>query len=222
MNNPTSPRYADITIDGTVYQIDHGDITGQELRELLTPAAADLWLDIPDAQDVAVAPHSTITITITDNLRFFTNKPVTIFINSAPYRVPAGAVMEQQLRELTSPAIPDDHRIWKDIIDDLDDPITEDEIVVIKDGDRFFTKTPEPTTFVIIVNGSKHTVAARIVSFEDIVAIAFPVPPAGSELIYTVSYNRASGPRPVGTLRAGETITIKNGTIFNVTATDKS
>lgn len=220
MNNPTSPRYADISIDGSTFQVAYSDITGQELRELLTPAPAELWLDLPDAQDVAVEPHATITVT--GSLRFFTNKPVTIYINGMPYRAPAGAVTEQQLRELTSPAIPDDHRIWKDVIDDLDDPIAEDEIVLIKDGDRFFTKPPAPTGFEIIVNGSKHTIATPTVSFEDIVSIAFPAPPVGSNLIYTVSYNRAASPRPTGTMRVGESITIKNGTIFNVTATDKS
>lgn len=220
MNNTTSPQYADIVIDGVTYLVPHGDITGQELRELPTPAASDLWLDLPDAQDVQVPPNSTITIS--GDLRLFTNVPVTIYINSAEYRVSAGAVTEQQLRELTSPAIPDDHRLYRDILDDLDDPITEDEIVVIKDGERFFTKHPVPTSFQIIVNGTRQTVPSALVSFEAVTAIAYPAPPAGAQLLFTVSYNRAASPRPAGTLRPGETVTIKNGTIFNVTATDKS
>ncbi|WP_219813235.1 multiubiquitin domain-containing protein [Rathayibacter sp. AY1A3] len=220
MNNSARPLSAVITIDNTTFQLEHGDITGQELRELTSPAANELWLDLPDAQDVPVPPESTITIA--SDLRFFTNTPITIYIDSAPYRVPAGAVMEQKLRELTSPAIRDDHRIWKDIYDDLDDPIAEDEIILIRDGDRFFTKAPERTTFEIRVNTERHTVAGPIVSFETIVGLAFPAPPTGSQLIFTVGYTRGAGPRPTGTLRAGESVTIKNGTIFNVTATDKS
>lgn len=220
MHTTPGPQLADIIIDGVSYPVPHGDITGQELRELPTPTATDLWLDLPDAQDVHVPPHSTITIT--GDLRLFTNQPVTIYINAVLYRVPAGAVTEQQLRELTSPAIPDDHRLYRDIVDDLDDPITEDEIIVITDGERFFTKNPVPTGFQIIVNGTKHTVAGPSVSFETVTAIAYPEPPAGAQLIFTVSYNRAVAPRAIGTLRAGESVTIKNGTIFNVTATDKS
>ncbi|MDJ0350581.1 multiubiquitin domain-containing protein [Cryobacterium sp. PH29-G1] len=220
MNNSARPLSATITIDNITFQLEHGDVTGQELRELTTPAATELWLDLPDAQDVPVLPNSTITVS--GDLRFFTNTPITIYIDSAPFRVPAGAVTEQKLRELTSPAIPEDHRIWKDIYDDLDDPITEDEIIIIKNGDRFFTKAPEPTTFEIRVNTAKHTVSGSVVSFETIVALAFPAPPTGSQLIFTVGYTRGAGPRPTGTLRAGETVTIKNGTIFNVTATDKS
>ena len=220
MNTRPGPLFADIIIDGVTYPVPYGDITGQELRELPTPAVVDLWLELPDAQDVPVPPHSTLTIT--SDLRFFTNQPVTIFIDAAPYRVPAGAITEQQLRELTSPAIPDDHRLYRDIRDDLDDPITEDEIVVIMDGERFFTKNPVPTHFQIIVNGTKHTVVGSILSFETIAAIAYPDPPAGAQLLFTVGYSRAIAPRPTGTLRAGESVTVKNGTIFNVTATDKS
>ncbi|TFD16823.1 multiubiquitin domain-containing protein [Cryobacterium sp. TMT4-10] len=220
MNNSARPLFATINIDNIPFQLEHGDVTGQELRELTTPAATELWLDLPDGQDVPVLPNSTITVS--GDLRFFTNTPITIYIDSAPFRVPAGAVTEQKLRELTSPAIPEDHRIWKDIYDDLDDPITEDEIIIIKNGDRFFTKAPEPTTFEIRVNTAKHTVSGPVVSFETIVALAFPAPPTGSQLIFTVGYTRGAGPRPTGTLRAGETVTIKNGTIFNVTATDKS
>jgi len=220
MNSSARPLSAAITIDNITFQLEHGDITGQELRELTSPAANDLWLDLPDAQDVPVPPQSTITIN--SNLRFFTNTPITIYIDAAPYRVPAGAVTEPKLRELTSPAIPDDHRIWKDIYDDLDDPIAEDEIVIIKEGDRFFTKAAEQAIFEIRVNTERHNVAGPIVSFETIVGLAFPAPPTGSQLIFTVGYARGAGARPTGTLRAGETVTIKNGTLFNVTATDKS
>ncbi|MDZ5146327.1 multiubiquitin domain-containing protein [Microbacterium testaceum] len=220
MNTKPDPQFADIIIDGASYPVPHGDISGQELRELPTPPVADLWLELPDAQDIPVPPHSTITIS--GDLRFFSNQPVTIFINAAPYRVPAGAITEQQLRELTSPAIPDDHRLYRDIFDDLDDPITEDEIVIITDGERFFTKNPLPTSFQIIVNGTKHTVTGSTVFFETVTAIAYPEPPAGAQLLFTVGYSRAVAPRPTGTLRAGESVTIKNGTIFNVTATDKS
>jgi len=220
MNTTPDPHVADITIDGIDYAVPHGDITGQELRELTTPVAIDLWLDLPDAQDVPVPPHSTLTID--SDLRFFTNQPVTIYINASPYRVPAGAVSEKQLRTLTSPAIPKDHRLYRDIVDNLDDPITEDEIVLIAHGERFFTKNPLSTLFQIVVNGTKHTVSDSTVSFDAVVTIAYPEPPAGAQLLFTVGYSRAVAPRTTGTLRAGEGVTIKNGTIFNVTATDKS
>ncbi|WP_408626473.1 multiubiquitin domain-containing protein [Amycolatopsis thermoflava] len=39
---------------------------------------------------------------------------------------------------------------------------------------------------------------------------------------FTVTFRRGSGHKPEGTLRPGETVKVKEGMIFNVTATDKS
>jgi hypothetical protein len=41
-------------------------------------------------------------------------------------------------------------------------------------------------------------------------------------MIYTVTYKKAVAPMHQGSLVAGGTVEVKNGTIFNVTETDKS
>ena len=76
--------------------------------------------------------------------------------------------------------------------------------------------------FTIIINGRPKTVTERVISFSDIVTLAFENPPTGQNIIFTITYRRGSGNKPEGTLIAGETIKIKEGMIFNVTATDKS
>jgi hypothetical protein len=72
------------------------------------------------------------------------------------------------------------------------------------------------------VNGQKKTVTTKRVSFEEIVKLAFPTPPQGTNILYTVSYE--DGPRinPQGSLKEGQSVFVKNWMIFNVTATDKS
>ena len=40
--------------------------------------------------------------------------------------------------------------------------------------------------------------------------------------MFTVTYTRGEGHKPQGTLVEGETVKVKDGMIFNVTATDKS
>jgi Multiubiquitin len=40
--------------------------------------------------------------------------------------------------------------------------------------------------------------------------------------MFTVTYRRGEGNKPEGTLVEGETVKVKEGMIFNVTATDKS
>jgi len=74
----------------------------------------------------------------------------------------------------------------------------------------------------IIVNGRQKEVKSEELSFEQIVALAFPTPPTGSNIVYTITYRKGNGNKPEGTLTPGESVKIKDGMIFNVTATDKS
>jgi len=75
--------------------------------------------------------------------------------------------------------------------------------------------------FTIIVNGRQKMVTKKELSFTEIVALADNLP-TGENIIYTVTYRKADGKKEEGTLDEGATVKIKNGTIFNVTATDKS
>jgi hypothetical protein len=76
-------------------------------------------------------------------------------------------------------------------------------------------------SFTITVNAREKVVTERELSFEAIVRLAFPTP-AGQNMTYTVTYRRGEGNKPAGTLVEGETVRIKEGMIFNVTATDQS
>lgn len=73
----------------------------------------------------------------------------------------------------------------------------------------------------IIVNGRQKVVMSDELTFAEIVALADNLP-KGENIIYTVTYRKAEGKKEEGTLVEGGTVKIKNGTIFNVTATDKS
>jgi len=75
----------------------------------------------------------------------------------------------------------------------------------------------------IIVNGRPKEVAAHELSFEQVVDLAYDGhPPTGPNWVFTVTYRNAEGKKHSGSLTAGESIKIKDGTIFNVTATDRS
>ena len=73
--------------------------------------------------------------------------------------------------------------------------------------------------FEIIVNGRKVKVASKTLSFDEIVALANL--PSTPNTIFTVTYARGEGNKE-GVLVKGDTIKVKDGMIFNVTATDKS
>ena len=75
----------------------------------------------------------------------------------------------------------------------------------------------------IIVNGRKKTVGIREeLTFDELVALAFDNPPTGEFIEFTITYRRGVGNKPEGTLVEGEIVRVKDGMIFNVTATDKS
>ncbi len=146
-----------IYIDGEPITVKHRRLTGAQLVALVTPPADHVWLDIADAQDESIAPRPR-SWPSRKNIRFYTDRPRTIYIDKIPYQVRTAVLTETQLRDLPTPPIADDYGIWKDIPDDLDDPIKAGEIVHIVDGgDRFFTKALPKRELHVIVN-RKHTV----------------------------------------------------------------
>jgi hypothetical protein len=86
--------------------------------------------------------------------------------------------------------------------------------------ERFHTRQE---TVWVIVNGRRKEVHGHRLTFEQVVALAFPTAPPGENIIYTVAYRNGGDPKhPEGSLIAGASVKIKDGTIFDVTATDKS
>ncbi|MCZ2404921.1 multiubiquitin domain-containing protein [Paenarthrobacter sp. Z7-10] len=76
--------------------------------------------------------------------------------------------------------------------------------------------------FVIVVNGVQHDLESAILHYEELVAIAFPVPPA-PDTRYTVTYRKAKDPNHEGSLAPGQWVEVKKkGTIINVKTTNRS
>jgi len=76
--------------------------------------------------------------------------------------------------------------------------------------------------FEIVVNTRKHTVTEAEMTFDEVVHIAVADGLlSGPQVIYTVSYRHAHGNKE-GDLAEGQSVKVKDGTVFNVTATDKS
>ncbi len=81
---------------------------------------------------------------------------------------------------------------------------------------------PQDKGFAIVVNGREKTVEDEELTFNQVVALAFDDPPVGKFICFTITYRHAGGRKPEGTLVEGESVKVKDGTIFNVTVTDKS
>ena len=75
----------------------------------------------------------------------------------------------------------------------------------------------------LMVNGEKKLWHSKELSYKEAIDLAYDgKPPVGDNWVFTVTYRRAEGRRPDGELLAGESVRVKNGTIINVTPTDKS
>jgi hypothetical protein len=185
-----------IFIDGEPIEATHRRLTGAQLRTLVSPHADNIWLDVVDAQDDPIAP--TDVVVLEPDMRFFTDRPRTIYIDKTPYEVRTAVLTEAQLRALPTPPVPDGYGIWKDIPDDLDDPIKVGELVRIANGDRFFTKPLPKRRIHITVNrqwsvtidGARQTGA----SIKE-AAIAYGVP---IQLDFLLSRKDGSKFEPVG------------------------
>jgi Multiubiquitin len=77
--------------------------------------------------------------------------------------------------------------------------------------------------FEIMVNGTEHDVSAHVVTYDQVVEIAFPGHPNNPDIVYAVTFEHADQHPKQGTLEStGSVIIKKHGTIFDVTPTNRS
>ncbi|MDA3837482.1 MAG: multiubiquitin domain-containing protein [Candidatus Delongbacteria bacterium] len=76
--------------------------------------------------------------------------------------------------------------------------------------------------YTIIVNGREKQWEGKVITFKEVVILAFEVFNPDPRVTYTVTYTRGTGNKPEGIMDQDDEVKIKEGMIFNVTATDKS
>lgn len=83
------------------------------------------------------------------------------------------------------------------------------------------TKSHEGKPVTIVVNGRKKEFTGATITFEQVVKLAFDAPPQGPNIMFTVTYKHGYG-ESEGSMLPGDSVKVKAGMVFNVTATDKS
>ena len=74
----------------------------------------------------------------------------------------------------------------------------------------------------IIVDGTPHVVPTDEVTFDEVVNLAYPGGGRGDLITYTVTFYDGGGRPLEGALVEGEKAKVRDGTVFNVTRTDRS
>lgn len=77
-----------------------------------------------------------------------------------------------------------------------------------------------PHEIILIVNGREREYSEKTISYEQVVHLAFNA--TDPNMVYTVTYKRGDHHKPEGRMVEGDTVTVKEGMIFNVTPTRKS
>jgi hypothetical protein len=119
--------------------------------------------------------------------------------------------------------VPAGHQLFREARGNQEDePIPDSQVEVRLEVDQHFYSAPR--LFHIFVNTKKKEVKQDFITFEQVVALAYePEPvPQGPNWAFTVAYRRGPHSKPQGTLRAGDSVPIKDGESFHVKATDRS
>ncbi len=98
-----------------------------------------------------------------------------------------------------------------------------DEIDLTVDGiERFFNAPMQTTTYEIIVNTRAKIVDGPVVTYEQLVQLAYPGP-QDANVEFSISYRKTASKPHSGELSGGDSVTVKKkGSVFNVHRTIKS
>lgn len=120
--------------------------------------------------------------------------------------------------------LPPDHLLYREVHGDHEDQLIPDDNkeMLLQQDEHFYGTEGHEKGYTVIVNGRPKKVHQSKLTFMQVVALAFDPIPDGPNWVFTITYRHGPASNPQGTLIDGQSVRIKNGMVFNVTATDKS
>lgn len=215
----------DYEVDGVAFTTDDELIDGRQLRTSagLTPPS-DYVLIRTDgglAQSAGLEEQVRLTKGKRATFRSFATDHVnTLTFDERGWEWGADQIAEADIRRIGRVA--DDHELFLD--SDQDRPIPRDGAVTLgREGvERVRSRKIKPRLVTILINARPREVEPGPISFEQLIGLAFPDPPTGPQVSFTVSFRKGPPKRPEGSLLAGQSVNVVQGMTFHVTATDKS
>ncbi len=148
-------------------------------------------------------------------------RQVRVHIDQKPYESPSPttSVALYQLGVIGA-----DLGLYKEVQGNREDiALPRDESAIHVHQDEHFHSGPIVVpSYTIIVNAEQKVVRKAVLTYAEVVTLAYSPPPTGPNVVITVLFKHAAGPVHEGTLSAGGTVKVKNGTVFNVRVSDKS
>jgi Multiubiquitin len=144
---------------------------------------------------------------------------VRVHIDRKPYESPSPTTGEALYRLA---GIGMDRELFREVQGDHEDELIrrdESEMHLHKD-EHFYSQPARAVT--IIVNLDPKPWDRRRISYEEVTLLAFPNPPPGIVITYTVEYNHGPRSHPEGSLTVGTSVKVRNEMNFSVTETGRS
>ena len=152
---------------------------------------------------------------------FRTDRDFKLVVNDDELRWGKPAISGAELHRLAEPA--DGQGVYMDVRGGTDRLIERHDVVDLNEPgiERFFMAEKPVEQIEIIVNTRPRLVDGPSVTFEQIVAIAFPGQ-HDANVTFSMTFRHAVSKPHAGELAAGGIVEIKKGTTFNVTRTVQS
>ena len=152
---------------------------------------------------------------------FLTDRDFKLTIDDAQVEWGKPVITGTILYELAAPG--DDQAVFLEVPGGEDRLVEPEDLINLDEPgiERFITATKPKREIEIIVNARPRTVPGPDVTFEQIVQLAFPGAPEAN-VVFSMTYRHAKSKPHQGELGIGGVVTVKKGTVFNVTRTVQS
>ena len=146
---------------------------------------------------------------------------VRVHIDRKPHEVTEPVTAD---RLYTIGKVREGYDLYREVFGDEEDQLIRrgEERIHLHPNEHFYSTEHHEKGHKIVVNTVEFIEPHRRLSFEQIVKIAFPTLPAGDTMAFAVTYEDGPRHKPEGTLVAGQSVKIRNGMIFDVTANNRS
>jgi hypothetical protein len=211
-----------LTFESKKFVWTHQYISGKEAKHLFqVPLASDLYLAIAAPwEDELIKDDEKVDLARPGIEQFFVKKKLGYTINGKEFESNKQYIRGAILRHEGD--IPPTDEIYLINPKPWDDELIEDQewVDLARPGKEHFVS--KKIEICIIVNGREKEWHEKTISYIEVVKLAFPNYDGNTNILYTVTYSGGPKQNPEGTMTIGDSIFVKNKTVFNVTATNRS
>lgn len=218
-----SPPF-EFELDGAVLRTDDPILDGREIRTLGRLSPASDYVLVRTDGGIAASIGLEETVRVDDGRPAFrsfeSDRTYSLTVDERGWEWGEPGIDARDIRRISS--VPEDRELF---LNSNHDQVIPDGGRVDLDGrgvEHVRSRRRVPKAIGIIVNGRPREVAPGDIGFEQLVGLAFPTPPVGQQLSFTVSFRKGPQPRPEGSILPGQSVHVVEGMTFHVTATDKS